>query len=527
MSNTNTANNWQSNKDLTALANNGVDPSTLAQLNALKTSNPDQYNQQLISLLGTNLKQNYDSNQNYDDILNQIQSMKSVDPKAYYNTMADYYGHQMGWQVGQNTSSRNAPVQANLDNLLAEAKAAGIDTTQLSNIANQANKSGNLQNQQRIINEEQSAGSGLGGFITPVATIAAMALAPELAPLLVPELGTVGAGIATGALTGATLGGIGAGVTGGNVGKGILTGGATGALGGGITSGVGATGLTDSLGSLGSAGQGAVTGALKSTFTGGNPFTGAITGGVSGGTTGALNNMDDNSSNTLLNQVLGNTTGAAVGQFIPASSAMTSTAQPNFTNLSNAPTLSSIGVPSQALSPTGLGYTNSANSPTLSSSGVTANLPYSSTSQDEIYQLQQEYPQLANVDPRILTKLLASSGDSNSALQTYKRGGSVQHYEHIPEFKTGTTGHYVKGKGDGQSDDIPAMLADGEYVFDADTVAQLGNGSSDAGAKLLDHFRESLREHKRSAPNDKIPPKASPLQYMKEALKRHNGTLKG
>lgn len=94
---------------------------------------------------------------------------------------------------------------------------------------------------------------------------------------------------------------------------------------------------------------------------------------------------------------------------------------------------------------------------------------------------------------------------------------------HIPEFVTGATGHYVKGRGDGQSDDIPAMLADGEYVFDADTVAQLGNGSSDAGAKLLDHFRESLREHKRSAPSDKIPHKANPLAYMKEALKRHKG----
>jgi len=107
---------------------------------------------------------------------------------------------------------------------------------------------------------------------------------------------------------------------------------------------------------------------------------------------------------------------------------------------------------------------------------------------------------------------------SGSSPLGYKDGGDV----HKPEFITGATGHYVKGRGDGQSDDIPAMLADGEYVFDADTVAALGNGSSDAGAKLLDHFRESLRAHKRSAPNDKIPPKASPLMYMKEALKRHS-----
>ena len=94
------------------------------------------------------------------------------------------------------------------------------------------------------------------------------------------------------------------------------------------------------------------------------------------------------------------------------------------------------------------------------------------------------------------------------------RSGSVQKTAHT--FITGKTGHYVKGHGDGQSDDIPAMLADGEYVFDADTVAALGNGSSDAGAAVLDKLRESIRKHKRSAPPDKIPPKAkSPLEYLK------------
>lgn len=79
-------------------------------------------------------------------------------------------------------------------------------------------------------------------------------------------------------------------------------------------------------------------------------------------------------------------------------------------------------------------------------------------------------------------------------------------------------GSYVEGPGDGQSDDIPAMLADGEYVIDAETVAQLGNGSNKAGAKVLDTFRKNIRAHKRSAPHDKIPPKAkSPLAYLKGA----------
>jgi hypothetical protein len=76
----------------------------------------------------------------------------------------------------------------------------------------------------------------------------------------------------------------------------------------------------------------------------------------------------------------------------------------------------------------------------------------------------------------------------------------------------------VNGEGSGQDDKIPALLSDGEYVIDADTVAALGDGSNKEGAKLLDSFREHIRAHKRSAPAHKIPPKAkSPLQYMKEA----------
>jgi len=76
----------------------------------------------------------------------------------------------------------------------------------------------------------------------------------------------------------------------------------------------------------------------------------------------------------------------------------------------------------------------------------------------------------------------------------------------------------VHGAGDGQSDDIPAMLADGEYVIDAETVAQIGNGSTKAGAAALDKFRENIRAHKRSAPINKIPPKTKALtSYLRGA----------
>ena len=83
-------------------------------------------------------------------------------------------------------------------------------------------------------------------------------------------------------------------------------------------------------------------------------------------------------------------------------------------------------------------------------------------------------------------------------------------------------GFAVNGEGTGQSDDIPTMLADGEYVFDSDTVSALGDGSSKAGAAVLDKMREQIRMHKRSAPINKIPPKAkSPLDYLKRKGNNH------
>jgi hypothetical protein len=165
-----------------------------------------------------------------------------------------------------------------------------------------------------------------------------------------------------------------------------------------------------------------------------------------------------------------------------------------------------------------------------------------------------------------------SEGPLSSML--HKAHGGLSKYAeaapdgHKPEFITGITGYYAGGRGTGQSDDIDAMLHDGDYVMDADTVSALGDGSSKAGnealmhfmhqvphhkgvgeghpvpakiadgevvfpepfvtalgggdnkagAKLLDKMREELRSHKRSAPTTKIPPKAkTPLEYLKMA----------
>jgi len=71
----------------------------------------------------------------------------------------------------------------------------------------------------------------------------------------------------------------------------------------------------------------------------------------------------------------------------------------------------------------------------------------------------------------------------------------------------GRPSRLLQGRGDGVSDSIPAVigtnqparLARGEYVVDARTVAELGNGSTDAGAERLDEMRKRVHQKRRKA----------------------------
>jgi hypothetical protein len=77
----------------------------------------------------------------------------------------------------------------------------------------------------------------------------------------------------------------------------------------------------------------------------------------------------------------------------------------------------------------------------------------------------------------------------------------------LPEYNAG--GRFLQGPGDGTSDSIraniegkqEARLADGEFVVDARTVSELGNGSSKAGAKklyaMMDRVHNSRKHAKR------------------------------
>ena len=69
-------------------------------------------------------------------------------------------------------------------------------------------------------------------------------------------------------------------------------------------------------------------------------------------------------------------------------------------------------------------------------------------------------------------------------------------------------GRFLRGGGDGVSDSIPAKfaetgkpaaLADGEFVLDARTVSEIGNGSSEAGARKLYAFMKAVHGARKKA----------------------------
>ena len=80
----------------------------------------------------------------------------------------------------------------------------------------------------------------------------------------------------------------------------------------------------------------------------------------------------------------------------------------------------------------------------------------------------------------------------------------------MTEYAAG--GKFLRGPGDGMSDDIKAniagrqeaRLADGEFVVPADVVSHLGNGSSEAGSRklyqMMDKVRQARTGRKKQAP---------------------------
>jgi hypothetical protein len=96
------------------------------------------------------------------------------------------------------------------------------------------------------------------------------------------------------------------------------------------------------------------------------------------------------------------------------------------------------------------------------------------------------------------THQLAANGGLMGAMHHYAMGGMPAEvggltaaHNSLGSYSDG--GQLLRGPGDGVSDDIPAQighhqparLADGEFVVPARIVSELGNGSTEAGARQL------------------------------------------
>jgi hypothetical protein len=101
---------------------------------------------------------------------------------------------------------------------------------------------------------------------------------------------------------------------------------------------------------------------------------------------------------------------------------------------------------------------------------------------------------------------LASLNAANPAREARRPGGPRMPAP-VQEMASGgiarlAKGQYLNGSSDGMADKVPARidgqqearLSDGEFVIPADVVSHLGNGNSDAGAKLLKEMMSRVRK---------------------------------
>ncbi len=78
-------------------------------------------------------------------------------------------------------------------------------------------------------------------------------------------------------------------------------------------------------------------------------------------------------------------------------------------------------------------------------------------------------------------------------IRTSAKGGIIQLADGSEKYFPRKTGE-INGPGTGTSDDIPAMLSDGEFVFTAQAVENAGGGSRREGAKRMYEVMKNLEK---------------------------------
>ena len=109
---------------------------------------------------------------------------------------------------------------------------------------------------------------------------------------------------------------------------------------------------------------------------------------------------------------------------------------------------------------------------------------------------------MGGYNPSIDNRLFFNNAMAGNQYSSYAQGGNVR--SHLGGYSDG--GRLLRGPGDGVSDSIPASigkqrqparLADGEFVVPARIVSELGNGSTEAGARKLYAMMDRIQAARR------------------------------
>jgi hypothetical protein len=131
--------------------------------------------------------------------------------------------------------------------------------------------------------------------------------------------------------------------------------------------------------------------------------------------------------------------------------------------------------------------------------------------------IREKYNKFKTTEDKATADKKAADAAQDAAFYNAKSGGVVPHYAggglsalagggmgHLGGYSDG--GRLLKGPGDGVSDSIPATigrkrqparLADGEFVVPARIVSELGNGSTEAGARKLYAMMDRIQAARR------------------------------
>jgi len=156
--------------------------------------------------------------------------------------------------------------------------------------------------------------------------------------------------------------------------------------------------------------------------------------------------------------------------------------------------------------------------------GVNTMYPMANTATSSFstpYQAPQSTNMLANMAPSGGGAVNMMSGEPSMQGTRMATGGISDAHYNLGGYSDG--GRLLRGPGDGVSDDIPAMigekqparLADGEFVVPARIVSELGNGSTEAGARKLYAMMDRVQSaRKKTVGKDKVAHNSRADKYL-------------